>query len=530
MQIDCKSCGKTLRLKDDSLAGKRIRCPACQAIVDVPVDDLALVPLAPSPAAPRTTSPSPGMPGPDLPDALRDRPGSRRPISPSVSSFWILGAIVAIGALAGWLLSGSGVRPKIGRETTSQRRTAVRRAYSGEPADTPGSPGASGAPDVKPVLRPGELVPGKPSKAMNAYFDRLGRAIRDDKQKTIRDLIDVELLFGAIDLQGLVPKNMNRRKLIPFMSKMLGKTLKQMIIWERHEIRSVSFSKDGEEAIAYMRFRGDNVMMTKVRCWLTRRGRRWRLYDFQDLDSNVRISTSIGIGLKTGPPNSGMKLFVDISQALVNEDLEKADSLVEGLERARIPSALEGVRWLVAAAIHVAKERHDRVLIACDKAQIHEDMPAVHAFRFWAYEGKEQYEKALASGRKYLEWLGDDEAVCYDMALIYEEMDDMPQAEIYYRKGLADEPDSAMCIAGLADVLPADRKQEFVPFFLATRNLEETFELVADELLDYEDPEALRTLIDAYRRKAPLSKLLKEYEKKLQDLIKDLAPEVQPKD
>ncbi|MFQ3652148.1 MAG: hypothetical protein SNJ75_17655, partial [Gemmataceae bacterium] len=35
IEFDCEQCGKSLRVRDD-LAGKRIKCPACAAVIVVP--------------------------------------------------------------------------------------------------------------------------------------------------------------------------------------------------------------------------------------------------------------------------------------------------------------------------------------------------------------------------------------------------------------------------------------------------------------------------------------------------------------
>src|SRR5438477_8429795 len=74
--FDC-ACGKTLRVNDD-LAGRKARCPACQAVVDIPapaadpgfevVEDAAPPPAKPLLARPVLARPPARPPAPPPPE------------------------------------------------------------------------------------------------------------------------------------------------------------------------------------------------------------------------------------------------------------------------------------------------------------------------------------------------------------------------------------------------------------------------------------------------------------------------------
>lgn len=82
----CGSCGNKVQAPD-SLAGQKVRCPLCQARLDVPrpileAEPVPALPPAPIPLFDQFTSSPPSRPAPPAPQPLRDRApeeGDRRP-------------------------------------------------------------------------------------------------------------------------------------------------------------------------------------------------------------------------------------------------------------------------------------------------------------------------------------------------------------------------------------------------------------------------------------------------------------------
>ena len=89
IEVVCSGCRKTLRV-GDHVAGKKIRCPACQGIVAVPAEEILEVaeiyeepePVPVRPSTPRTQRPdsrSSSRPGPPRDRSAADREERRKP-------------------------------------------------------------------------------------------------------------------------------------------------------------------------------------------------------------------------------------------------------------------------------------------------------------------------------------------------------------------------------------------------------------------------------------------------------------------
>lgn len=78
MMLRCE-CGKALRVPDDA-AGKKVRCPACQAVLTVPAEDLPPIaeviaaPAPPPPPPPRRVAAAPEPEPPPAPFEFEDEP------------------------------------------------------------------------------------------------------------------------------------------------------------------------------------------------------------------------------------------------------------------------------------------------------------------------------------------------------------------------------------------------------------------------------------------------------------------------
>src|SRR5439155_21725084 len=80
--LGCTSCGKRFRARDES-AGKKVKCPYCQAAVQVPTpeeSDNAAAPTASVPVPPASTAaPRPGPPAPPKSGPVPAAPGRPAP-------------------------------------------------------------------------------------------------------------------------------------------------------------------------------------------------------------------------------------------------------------------------------------------------------------------------------------------------------------------------------------------------------------------------------------------------------------------
>jgi S1-C subfamily serine protease len=92
IRIACPRCRNTLKVSDDS-AGKRLRCPGCQAMLQIPVGAVATVP-APDDAFMEDTRSLPRRRSPDEP-----RRSARKTKTPNHAFWWSIAGASAFGVL-----------------------------------------------------------------------------------------------------------------------------------------------------------------------------------------------------------------------------------------------------------------------------------------------------------------------------------------------------------------------------------------------------------------------------------------------
>jgi hypothetical protein len=368
---------------------------------------------------------------------------------------------------------------------------------------------------------------------MDAMFTALEKALREKKGAEVGRHFDVARMLEACEEQGMNLKELGAPKqmLAAVMQIAIGPQIVQqadMMLWEEYEIRRVQFHKGREEAMVRTRMRDADGLVTDWVWWLAWRDGRWRIFDYEDVTTNLRISVIMTAVLAEGGAGMAWKddfmALMGIAQAVFAGDLDAADEILEGIRDTKFPPMIEGARWLMTAAVRAAQEKFRDALRACDIAESHNpNMTGIPLMRLNAYIGLGKFKDALDHGKKYLAVAGPDPDVLYSMAVAHELLGNEKEAEKFYRAGLADDPQSTDCLAGLAVLLPEKRKKEFLPYFHKLKKTDAAFETLAETFIEVEDAAALRLLLDAYRVKSTNQSALEkiqEYEAKYKELTK----------
>lgn len=379
----------------------------------------------------------------------------------------------------------------------------------GETAPAPGAKEAATA-------KPGPLEPmgtdQKETQSIHALLNALGEAVKKSDEKKIEASLDVDRMVQEMTRQQVLPA------LVPEAQTRLVQELKSevprdmirqapLLRWDRLEVKRVQFQDDRSEAVVFTRqWQDDAERNARASWWLKKRGGRWRIYDFADLDSNVRMSTSAGLtrGQDDADLAKSLQQMLDASQELLQQDFVSAREKLAALDRVQFPPPLEAVRWMLKGYLALGQGPPEEALVDFDKAQSFQpDLPLLNYFRAVAYNQAGQPEKALEHGRNYVALMGNDADAYQQIGLALMSLEKPEEAGAAFRKGLEDYPESVANLAGLRKVLPPDKKTELARWFAKLGKPQDHFEGLANDALTDKDAVALEVLSEAYRKAAP---------------------------
>jgi tetratricopeptide (TPR) repeat protein len=355
--------------------------------------------------------------------------------SPNAGRAVILGllGIAAIGVVALYL--GNRHRRLPPPEGAAERRRDIREAF------------------VNPPLQ------GEEPEQFRALFDELGKTVRERNAARLPELFDFERMCDECDRAGLLGRAQAwRAQFVAGVQEGMVQSLirqKEVLDWDRTEIRRVRWLVPGREAVVVARhsFSDDPGVTSKKRWWVIWNGNRWQVYDFEDLDVGFRASTVMGgivadaLGGKLGVAQAAAlrEASQGIWDAIAKLSAGNAPAAEEALRRgagARLPAALEALRHLARGLVHSHQAQLAEALREFDTAeQLNSDLPILHFLRAQVYSQLDQPQKAIDHARKYIDALGPDANVYQTMGHAHESLDQHADAADCFRKALDDTPE-----------------------------------------------------------------------------------------
>ncbi len=431
----------------------------------------------------------------------RDWPEQRRPSGPS-GALWLLlaGSVVfgvAIIGLAVWQLvqlqiADDQLPPRIEEPTEAKYRQAAA-AFSDETSDAPLPPDH---PDQQDMARIHEL------------FETLGNGFRNGDWAIVEDRFDFSRMWQEVRRTApeveLSPWQ-DRRARLNFGPAFLQGIMSNRLgyAYERFEIRGCHFDDDRKEVVVFMR-QWNEGSMGKTRWWLTRRDGRWRVYDREELETSLRMTTLDAMMLPLAVQGilAAPDVFPRIYQAMRDEDWSTAETLLDGEDFSRFPSHLQAVRWMLKANVDLTYGRCEQALNHCDRAEaLHADMPILSLQRAAALNGLGRYEEARQAAQNFLDLLGTDDAALLHLGIALAGLDRPEEAIEAHRRALDDDPDAHDNLIALAGLLPADQKAEVGERFARCREPAAWFDALCGHLTLHGDAGAIEAMVAAY---APL--------------------------
>lgn len=370
------------------------------------------------------------------------------------------------------------------------------------------------------------------ARALEELLSAFGEAIRKANPEKIVASFDAERMVDEVKklggFAGLKPGQ--EKEVAKAFATGLGEgfvRFASLIRWSRHEIKQVKYSDDRREAVLTARHWDDEGDSSKFRWWVQKRDGRWRIYDFEDLNTGIRSSVILGTlsgkGLPGAAISKSFERVIGAAQAMQQLDVDTAGKELRAVARVKFPPPLDALRRMLEGVVAFARDEPEEALKQFDRAEsLRADLPILHYLRAVVHNGLGNHEKALAHARKYVELLGDDANAYAEIGDALMELKRPTEAAAAYRKGLDDYPDSVENFEGLRKALPAGKKAELGDHFARMSKPGERFEELVEDALLSDDDETAAALIAAYRKKAPDNPAVDYYAARVRILKNDI--------
>jgi predicted Zn-dependent protease len=514
--VSCPSCGRRLRMLDEYL-DQTVQCPACQTqfrpgrpAVDAPPSDELEPASAQAPAEPEGTEVEPPAeehvatsesahhrraPLLAAPRA-RHRPVKKRrnvfaTLAVLGSVFGLIGLYVAIvlWQLGRPLDKGVAV-PPVGEDPEQRRQEILDAFQKQKPLDEK---------EIAAEIRP--------------LFAGLSEAARAHDEARVLSHFNLDRLFDEVIDSGLLPPEMRRERqgFIRGARQGLGKSLARqdaVLTLDDLEIRNIR-KMAGNEAGVITRSRGPAGTFAKIRWWVTKRTGAWQVYDLEDLDTGIRVSTTVGALAGMGVNNPQIRLVPQIVEALqavaLRQDADAAEQKLKAVQNVPLPNQLEALRLLVVALVHFQRNQFPEALATLEKAHAcRQDMPIVDSLKGIAFNRLGKWGQALSHLEKYRDLLGDDAALCRELGESLRGLNQFPEARVAYRKSLDYDAKDIDAFLGLIRAIgPGDNADDVGPRFLKLGATPEQFDECAEDCRQGNDGPMMGRLATAMRQVHP---------------------------
>lgn len=445
--ILCPQCQRRLRLPAEFQADL-VRCPSCDTTF--PIASASAAPPTFSTTSPRELAPPPSRSDPR--SIERRAPNTCLIVALVLGAvFLIMGVGVATVVVIVLRMQPPGVSSVVtqNNEDEEDLKEQVRQALKGRPPLTE----QEIAEQVKPLLQElgAALQAGNPGRIV----------VKFDQARMVDELAAAD---GGVPLLRNAQARRDFRRGMGLTFAMSLAKRSEVFQWDQTEIRKVK-KLNNDEAVIIARHKHPNGSSLKIRWWVTRRNGQWEIYDFENLDTAWRISAEmaafVGQGLdrmrELGP---ALQNIIEASHAVAVNDLDGAEQRLAQVQKVQLPSRFECLRQLVAGMISLQRGRFADSLEALDSVQrLQRDIPLTDFLRGVALNRLGKPDQALKHLRAYRDLLGEDDAICREIAEALNAQGRVADAIKEYRKALGFNSKDEELFAQLASLL-FDQKQD----------------------------------------------------------------------
>ncbi len=389
------------------------------------------------------------------------------------------------------------------------------------------------------VQQPGESTPpvvrdvsAEHVGEIETFFAKLGEALRSGDEGTLATCFSGEKMAQSCDDRGLlkIGDDKLRAALIEAIDENLDESFPlwcETMAWDRIEFRSFTAGEKQTVVVVTRGWNGIQQVWTLIRWWLARNeDGSWVVFDFEDLDTGLRTSTMLGIGVEAtrsgaawlpkltalitystrGEPTAGVLETMDDLERLIDEVLED-----------QVPADIEAFVLILKINNLLGQEEGPReaLLLTGRLQKLMPDSPIVWYLRGIANFTLEQYSESVAACEKYAELTGWDSDICEKISDSWFQLDEREKARKFAEQGLQDNPQAWGCLASLAVSLPDDRKAELEPWLARCEYDIAVIEMVIDWTIEQEEWSAADFLFALLKKHHADSELIPYYETEL---------------
>jgi|GEM_PF-3716159 len=347
--------------------------------------------------------PDPPLLPPESPDA--DPPPPR-----AGKSVPVLAAVVvlALALAAAWFWkSRSGHRARFQAESAEERAAGLRAAFHGT-----GQPVSLTSPEAL---------------AIDAVFRRMLKAYEKKNASALADCFDfagvMEMAADqnpSADLRTAARQARSDPRLAQQGALGSVQGLVKNSGHESYQIRRLEVDAGGRQAMALVVWKNAGGSRSKERYWLLRSDE-WKVCDYEELDTSVRMSTSVAAAadnpsaLQSG--KSAAADFQKLAAAVGDGESAKARPLLLRVRKSALGTLFRDVTDVLEVNVLSQEEKPEEALALADNiSQRRPDMPVVQYLRATLLSDMERHAESIAAAQKYLDILGDDPAMLNLMA------------------------------------------------------------------------------------------------------------------
>ncbi len=363
-------------------------------------------------------------------------------------------------------------------------------------------------------------------KTLNEFLSRLVDAIRDGDSEVVSSCVDTDLMFAEIERQQIAstPTPAEKTAFRVALRMVVGNALFQEGVkggWKNFRLIRQHVTAN-PMVVDVHALDKDKRPIGLVQLWLAHDAKgAWSLYDWHEASSIFRTSTMVAMtvsAFRQEPNAARWQRLIAAAAHASRGDMAAAERTVLELVNTPLPEALEGSRWLLYAQIKFSKGEAEKALECLDLAIKHDrHMIAVPKVKSMIYAALENPARSLEFARQALATLGHDAEIYALLGNALSRLDRADEAAAAYRKGLDDDPNYVANLAGLAKVLPAEKKGEIAQRLARCAEPAQVFPALADELLTAKDLATVEALLDGPKKPVADPALIDFYRARLAD-------------
>ncbi|MCA8947596.1 MAG: tetratricopeptide repeat protein, partial [Planctomycetes bacterium] len=280
--------------------------------------------------------------------------------------------------------------------------------------------------------------------------------------------------------------------------------------WIEVKIMRVETSEDDNLALVYARhFTTEQGADTKARWWLHHTDQGWRIYDWEYLDTSIRMSRLLLAGRdalveKGSSWTKSLPALQSARKELLNGNFQQALDILTTGNQAELPLELRAVRLEYIAICYRSLGKPANALQSIESAlRLKPDFPDAVYTRARIQFDLENYEAARADFEQYLHTLGSDADALTGLADCLTWLDKNDEAKEAYRASLRDQP-TYDALLGLAYVTAPTDADELAGWFSKLSDPDVNYDMIIVELYDNQGMlEVSEAINEAYRKVSP---------------------------